>query len=270
VGFGDAGTLNVTGTTISAITLTIGATTTGTVEISGGVLSLSSPSSFVNAINVGASSASGTLKVVGTKFSVIASNSTGVGLNIGANGTLIIEPEGNASLGLATIQVTSGSVVLDASSTLTLDISSYAPSVGDMWEVITSPDTISGSFGTLSAPDGYTITQTTVAARGVTPEKIVIEVTAVPTPATWVDFANVGEEDGSEANPWNTLAKGLADAAGGGIIKIKGDTGIAFTAETPTINQEVTIQADNGTVTIGSVARDANRSGFVSRGRARR
>lgn len=266
VGIGDTGTLNVTLGTVSGVQLNIGAITTGTVEISGGLLSFSN--SVSNAIDVGAGGASGTLKVVGTKFSIIASSSSAAGLNIGPNGTLIIEPVGNALLGLATIQVTLGSVVLNATSTLTLDISSYVPSVGDTWDVITAPDTITGSFGTLSAPTGFTITQTAVAARGVaTPQKIVIEVTAAPAQIKWVDFAFGSGGNGSETIPYNTLALGLANVSAGGTLNIKGDKGTPTTSETPTINQDVTIKAINGTVTLGSVARSASKSGFESRAR---
>lgn len=74
---------------------------------------------------------------------------------------------------------------------------------------------------------------------------------------------------GTQAIPFNTLGEVIVLVDVGGTINIKGDTATSNTAEMPTINQDVTLNAINGTVTIGSVARDAARSGFVSRGNRR-
>ena len=88
--------------------------------------------------------------------------------------------------------------------------------------------------------------------------------------ATWVDFGFAGsEEDGSEDNPFDTLAEGLLAAPDSTLVKIKGDTGDAVSNETLTINQAVTIEAVDGTVRIGDLGgRNSNnspRSGFISR-----
>ena len=92
---------------------------------------------------------------------------------------------------------------------------------------------------------------------------------APPTDTMWVDFAYTGVEAGTQAIPFNTLGEVIVLLDVGGTINIKGDTAMSKTAEMPTINQDVTLNAINGTVTIGSVARDAARSGFVSRGNRR-
>ena len=71
------------------------------------------------------------------------------------------------------------------------------------------------------------------------------------TPTSWVDFGYGGSEEGSEIKPFNMLAEGLAEAPSGTSVKIKGNTGDSISSETMTIDQEVTIQAVNGTVRIG-------------------
>lgn len=85
----------------------------------------------------------------------------------------------------------------------------------------------------------------------------------------WVDFGFVGDENGSEVKPFDTLAEALAAAPASTIVKIKGDTGTPISAETLTIDQVVTIEAVNGTVSIGGIegrnADNVRESGFVSR-----
>lgn len=65
--------------------------------------------------------------------------------------------------------------------------------------------------------------------------------------ATWVDFAYSGPEDGSFANPYNTVAEGVSYVPVGGVLMIKAGT----SAETPTISKAMRIEAFGGAVTIG-------------------
>ena len=203
------------------------------------------------------------------------------GTNVGDDGTvhftsestLVIRPDGpTPNDNLTRIDV--GTVNIDTGATLELD-PLYTPQVGDNWFIFISQSVVGGTsaiFTNVVTPAGVTISQIVAPTRGGGPEKMTVTVTAVPTPVTWVDFGWEMFEDGSELNPWNTLAKGLMNVTVGGIVKIKGDKGVPFTAETPTINQEVTLQAPSGPVTIGITARAAGQSsgsGFVSRGRKR-
>ena len=69
----------------------------------------------------------------------------------------------------------------------------------------------------------------------------------VDASVVWVDFAYTGEEWGSEAQPYNTLAEGVMAVASGGTIRIKsGASGSATRITTP-----VRIEASGGPVTIG-------------------
>ncbi len=88
----------------------------------------------------------------------------------------------------------------------------------------------------------------------------------------WVDFAFSGTQEGTEAQPFQKLEHAANAVTVGGVINIKGGTGDANSPETTTINQAVTINAINGTVSIGNPAtRDAQRgsaeAGFVSKKR---
>lgn len=183
----------------------------------------------------------------------------------------MIRPDGPISNNLTRFDV--GTVNIDTGATLEFD-PQYEPQVGDNWSIFISNSVVGGTaavFTNVVTPTGVTISQTVALTRGVPvgPEKMTVTVTGVPAPTTWVDFGFGDGGDGSESNPYNTLALGLANVAVGGTINIKGDTGVAFTAETPTITQDVTLQAPSGTVTIGIAARAAGESsetGFVSRG----
>jgi hypothetical protein len=80
----------------------------------------------------------------------------------------------------------------------------------------------------------------------------------------FVDFAYSGPEDGSQSNPYNTLAEGLAFVADAGTVTIASGSSPA----TPTINQAVTIEASGGPATIGQgggASRSVARTGFISR-----
>lgn len=91
----------------------------------------------------------------------------------------------------------------------------------------------------------------------------------LPPSTSWVDFGFVGIETGSNDNPFDTLAEGLAHTLPSGTVMIKGDTGDSVSNETMSIEQAVTIKAVNGTVRIGdSAGRSADsgrQAGFVSR-----
>ena len=82
----------------------------------------------------------------------------------------------------------------------------------------------------------------------------------------WVDFAHGGTEEGTHPLPYDTLQEAVTGVFSGGTIIIKGDTADSDSPETLTINQDVTIEAVSGTVTIGdSAARGAIAGGgFVS------
>ena len=64
---------------------------------------------------------------------------------------------------------------------------------------------------------------------------------------TWVDFQYVGFENGSFANPFNTIDEGAAAASHGGTLKIKAGS----TAERPTLAKRLNLEAVGGPVTIG-------------------
>lgn len=76
--------------------------------------------------------------------------------------------------------------------------------------------------------------------------EMVIEWTTIPE--TWVDFDYVGTENGSFANPFNTLAEGVAAASPGGILKIKAGS----SSERPTLTKRLNLEAAGGSVTIGN------------------
>jgi len=67
----------------------------------------------------------------------------------------------------------------------------------------------------------------------------------------------------------DTLAEGLAHTLPSGTVKIKGYTGDSVSDETMTIDQDVTVEAVNGTVRIGDAggrrAENGRQSGFISR-----
>lgn len=94
-----------------------------------------------------------------------------------------------------------------------------------------------------------------------------------PTDVVYVDFDFAGTETGALDNPWNTLQEALDVVDPGGVINIKGNTGDSNSPETFTagqvINQDVTINALNGAVTIGNPAarstEDSSKTGFVTR-----
>ena len=297
VGGGNVGTVNLSGGTLTASGLRVGNIgsgffnmsggtfvagtvfiptaspgTSGSFVISGGTLTLSSTMTIGDALN----SSPGTLTIESGAASFDGTNNRQDGtVHFTSESTLVIRPDGpTPNTNLTRIYV--GTVNIDTGATLEFD-PQYTPAVGDNWFIFISQNVVGGSaaiFTNVVTPAGITISQIVAPTRGVPvgPEKMTVTVTAVPTPTTWVDFAHEGAEDGSVANPYKTLAGGLANVSAGGIIKIKGDTGVSFTAETPTISQEVTLQAPSGPVTIGITARAAGQSsgsGFVSRGRKR-
>lgn len=181
---------------------------------------------------MGTGSSAAILKIVGNG-PVFEIDNTNTGLSIGSNGTLTVEPTANGSAGLAELLISSGSVILDASSTFELDVSSYTPSVGDSWDVILAPGIVNGTFGTLNAPAGYTITQSTV-ARAETPEKLVITVTEVPTaPVETLYWSNSTTSDIATGNADGTGSTTvLFDNTSDGIV---GVTSVAIDAEALTI-----------------------------------
>jgi hypothetical protein len=74
-------------------------------------------------------------------------------------------------------------------------------------------------------------------------------VTGVPDPTgVWVDFAYTGYEVGTEAQPFDTLAEGVAAAQEGGKVFVKAGS----SSETIDINKEVEIVAVGGEFRIGA------------------
>lgn len=77
-----------------------------------------------------------------------------------------------------------------------------------------------------------------------------------PTNIVYVDFGHGGLEDGSSSYPWNLLEEALDVVDADGLINITKGSGHNESAETFSgggiISQQVTIDAPNGTVTIGT------------------
>lgn len=69
----------------------------------------------------------------------------------------------------------------------------------------------------------------------------------VPPGVVWVDFDYLGPEDGSETQPFNLLAEGVAAVLAGGSINLKA----ASSEETITVSKAMTITAVGGTVRVG-------------------
>jgi len=75
-------------------------------------------------------------------------------------------------------------------------------------------------------------------------------ITVLPPPI-WVDFAYAGVEVGTFAQPFNTLAEAVAAADPNNAIRIKGNTAVDSTNETPLILAPVRLEAVSGPVRIG-------------------
>ncbi|MDK1020513.1 MAG: hypothetical protein QGD90_02615 [Candidatus Hydrogenedentes bacterium] len=270
------GTFNMTGGSLVAVTVDIPdnfiSGNSGSLALSGGTLSLSG----VMTIGGVTFSDPGTLTIEGGAGSFEGTNGGIDGtVHFTSESTLVIRPDGpTPNTNLTRINV--GTVNIDTGATLEFD-PQYSPQIGDNWFIFISQNPVGGTepsanFTNVVTPAGFTISQDVALTRGFVPEKMTVTVTAVPVPATWVDFAFGDGGDGSESNPWNTLAEGLADVAVGGAINIKGNTGVPFTTEKPTISQDVILQAPSGPVTIGitsGAAGESSESGFVSRGNKR-
>jgi subtilase family serine protease len=70
-----------------------------------------------------------------------------------------------------------------------------------------------------------------------------------PSGLVWVKFGNSSPGDGSWANPYNTLARGVAGVASNGQILIKGP---GSSSETMSITKPMTIGAVGGSATVGN------------------
>ncbi|MBI2432438.1 MAG: hypothetical protein HYV26_06165 [Candidatus Hydrogenedentes bacterium] len=69
--------------------------------------------------------------------------------------------------------------------------------------------------------------------------------------SVWVDFAYVGTESGTEAQPFNTLTEAVEAVASGGTINLAAGT----TSETGTFSKEVRLVATSGPVRIGVLSK---------------
>ncbi|MFP6582803.1 MAG: M6 family metalloprotease domain-containing protein [Candidatus Hydrogenedentota bacterium] len=76
----------------------------------------------------------------------------------------------------------------------------------------------------------------------------------VPRNTAWVDFAHTGTEVGDQSTPFKTLAEAIAVLVsnGNGTINIKGNTADSESSETMTITKPMTVNANNGTIKIGT------------------
>lgn len=77
----------------------------------------------------------------------------------------------------------------------------------------------------------------------------------LPVEGVWADFAYAGTESGSFAQPYNSLAEAVAGVTLGGDIRIKGDSAVTSSAETPTLSKPMRILAIGGTVRIGAASK---------------
>lgn len=180
LGFGDVGTLNLTGGSLtSTADISTNNVSPGSFTISGGTLLLTGASARLRVGLFGTS----VLTVEGGAASITVNSTVGSpGFDIFGGGTLRIRPTGNGAAGLSVIHVTAGAVALGG--TIELDTSLYTPQVNDSWDVIlVDSGLFSGSFATVVAPEGFTFSQLEVPARGSIPEKFVVTVTGVPAPA---------------------------------------------------------------------------------------
>jgi len=68
----------------------------------------------------------------------------------------------------------------------------------------------------------------------------------------WVDFNYGGSQNGTYANPWETLAQGIRAVASGGTIAIEANVQPSVSSGTTTISKPMTITSVNGPSTIGN------------------
>lgn len=88
--------------------------------------------------------------------------------------------------------------------------------------------------------------------------------TTLDNATVFANFAHEGIEDGTEDFPFNSVAEALAEVADGGTIVFS--PGIS--AETPIIDQNVTLMASGGTASIGFVGGRNARETNVSKSKA--
>jgi len=115
-------------------------------------------------------------------------------------------------------------------------------------------DEVNGTFGHVTDPtdedsDGDELNDGTEIAAGTDPN----DPFDYPTSGeVWIDFAYTTDfESGTSIEPFNSLAEGVAAVNAGGVIRIKGDTAVSSTDETPVISKPMRIEAVGGQVMIG-------------------
>lgn len=167
VGLASNGTLEQSGGTINATVFHVGWQAPGIFNIDGGTLQTTQDMEIGSALG---GTPAGDMTITGNAASI----STTAGLDLLASGTLTIEPTANGAAGISTIAA-SGNVTFGSGATLALDISSYSPSMGDSWDVISYGGSVSGPAANVVAPPGYTV----VEDRG-TSGLIKLTVTGVP------------------------------------------------------------------------------------------
>lgn len=135
---------------------------------------------------------------------------------LNATGTLRLRPAGPDASDLTTIAATN--LTFGTGSTVELDVTDYAPLVGDEWDIVSYSGTLSGTPTNLTAPPGYLI-----AIDDSVPGVITLRVTASALLTLHVDpvakiVALTGDDSGT-----------AAFAAGSGGL-VSWDTGAAITA----------------------------------------
>lgn len=114
---------------------------------------------------------------------------------------------------------------------------------GCFHDITTGNDAWPGNTGSYSAAVGYDL-----CTGWGTPTPNLINALADFSGTVWVDFTVPGPGNGAYTNPYNTLALGTANVAVNGTVAMKGPNS---TSVNPTFVKPLTLNAYNGSVTIG-------------------
>jgi hypothetical protein len=117
-------------------------------------------------------------------------------------------------------------------------------------------DEVAGTFGYVTDPDdedsdGDHLNDGTEITAGTNPND---RLSYPRSDEVWINFAYTTDfELGTFSQPFNSLTEGIVSVNASGTVRIKGDTGVTSTDETPRITKPMRIEAVGGTVTIGTV-----------------
>jgi autotransporter-associated beta strand protein len=148
----NAGRLDVTGSIVSATTVNSGATLGGTGSINNSV-TVNAGGTLAPGVSAGVLS-TGNLTFAATSTLAVELNGTTAGTQYDQ-----VQVTGAANLGSAAVNVSLG----------------YPAAVNDAFTILTSTGTVSGTFGSITTPAGYSVSATYLA------DSIVLTVTGVPT-----------------------------------------------------------------------------------------